>query len=59
MSKLEFGMLMFPVHNPQHDPTVQLEQDVALAEHAEPLGSTSSGSGNITAGAGRSSPTRS
>ena len=25
MSKLKFGMLMFPVHNPQHDPTVQLE----------------------------------
>ena len=38
MSRLKFGMLMFPVHNPSHDPTVQLEQDVALAEHADALG---------------------
>lgn len=38
MSKLKFGMLMFPVHNPRHDPTVQLEQDIALAEHADALG---------------------
>lgn len=38
MSALKFGMLMFPVHNPRHDPTVQLEQDIALAEHADALG---------------------
>ena len=38
MSRLKFGMLLLPVHNPGHDPTVQLGQDVALAEHADALG---------------------
>lgn len=29
---------MFPIHRPDHDPTLQLEQDLALAEHADRLG---------------------
>lgn len=31
-------MLMFPIHRPEHDPTLALHQDVALAEHADALG---------------------
>ena len=38
MSRLKFGMLMFPIHNPAHDPTLQLAQDIMLAEHADRLG---------------------
>ena len=38
MNRLKFGMLMFPVHRPDHDPTIQLEQDIELAEHADALG---------------------
>ena len=38
MGRLNFGMLMFPIHNPAHDPTLQLDQDIALAEHADRLG---------------------
>ena len=38
MTRLRFGMLMFPMHRPDHDPTLQLHQDVALAEHADELG---------------------
>lgn len=37
-SGLRFGVLMFPIHRPDQDPTLQLEQDVALAEHADRLG---------------------
>ena len=37
-SRLKFGMLMFPIHNPAHDPTLQLAQDIQLAEHADRLG---------------------
>ncbi|WP_420597050.1 LLM class flavin-dependent oxidoreductase [Deinococcus sp.] len=38
MRPLKFGMLMFPIHNPAHDPTLQLAQDIQLAEHADQLG---------------------
>jgi limonene 1,2-monooxygenase len=38
MSRLKFGMLMFPMHRPEHDPTLALHQDVALAECADELG---------------------
>ena len=38
MTRLKFGVLMFPIHNPAHDPAVQLSQDIALAEHADALG---------------------
>jgi limonene 1,2-monooxygenase len=38
VSRLRFGVLMFPMHRPDHDPTLQLHQDVALAEHADDLG---------------------
>jgi limonene 1,2-monooxygenase len=35
---LKFGVLMFPMHRPEHDPTLLLHQDIALAEHADELG---------------------
>lgn len=38
MTGLKFGVLMFPMHRPEHDPTLQLQQDVALAEIADELG---------------------
>lgn len=38
MTRLAFGMLMFPMHRPEHDPTLLLHQDIALAEHADSLG---------------------
>ena len=38
MSRLKFGMLMFPIHRPEHNPTLQLHQDIALVEHADALG---------------------
>lgn len=38
MNRLKFGMLMFPIHRPSHNPTLQLERDIALAEHADVLG---------------------
>lgn len=38
MTGLAFGMLMFPMHRPEHDPTFLLDQDIALAEHADALG---------------------
>ena len=59
MNRLKFGMLMFPVHRPDHDPTVQLEQDIELAEHADALGFDEFCSENTIAAAGRLSPTRS
>lgn len=37
-SRLRFGAFTFPVHRPDHDPTIQLEQDIELAEHADRLG---------------------
>lgn len=33
-----FGVLTHSMHRPDHDPTLQLEQDIALAEHADRLG---------------------
>lgn len=38
MARLKFGVLTFPVHRPTHDPTLQLETDLALAEHCDHLG---------------------
>lgn len=38
MRRLKFGMLMFPIHQPSHDPTLQLEEDLDLAVHADRLG---------------------
>ncbi len=38
MPRLKFGVLTFPVHRPSHDPTLQLETDLELAEHCDRLG---------------------
>lgn len=35
---MKFGMLMFPYHHPTHNATLQLDQDLALAAHADSLG---------------------
>jgi limonene 1,2-monooxygenase len=35
---MKFGALTFPFHNPVEDPTLQLEGDLALAEHCDRLG---------------------
>jgi limonene 1,2-monooxygenase len=35
---LKFGALLFPFHHPAEDPTLQLEDDLALAEHCDRLG---------------------
>jgi len=37
-SRLKFGVLTFPVHRPTHNPTLQLETDLALVEHCDRLG---------------------
>jgi len=35
---MKFGALLFPFHHPAEDPTLQLEGDLALAEHCDQLG---------------------
>lgn len=35
---MKFGALLFPFHHPAEDPTLQLEQDLELAEHCDRLG---------------------
>jgi len=35
---MRFGALLFPFHHPMEDPTLQLEGDLALAEHCDQLG---------------------
>ncbi|MET0425410.1 MAG: LLM class flavin-dependent oxidoreductase [Actinoplanes sp.] len=35
---MKFGALLFPFHHPAEDPTLQLEDDLALAEHCDRLG---------------------
>lgn len=36
--RLKFGVLTFPIHRPWHDPTLQLETDLDLAEWCDRLG---------------------
>ncbi len=36
--RLKFGVLTFPIHRPWHNPTLQLETDLQLAEHCDRLG---------------------
>ena len=38
MTRLRFGVLTFPVHRPTHDPTLQLQTDLELADHCDRLG---------------------
>jgi len=38
MARLKFGVLTLPVHRPEHDPTLQLEGDLQLAELCDRLG---------------------
>ncbi|WP_433073184.1 hypothetical protein ACQP1P_25125 [Dactylosporangium sp. CA-052675] len=38
MSRIGFGVLMFPIHRLTHDPTPQLEDDCALAAPCDRLG---------------------
>ena len=38
MGRLKFGVLAFPIHRPTHDPTLQLEGDLELAELCDRLG---------------------
>ncbi|MFI5907522.1 LLM class flavin-dependent oxidoreductase [Dactylosporangium sp. NPDC051541] len=38
MSRIGFGVLMFPIHRPTHNPTLQLEGDLELAELCDKLG---------------------
>ena len=38
MNRLKFGMLMFPIHRPGHNPSLQLARDIELAEQADKLG---------------------
>lgn len=59
MSSLRFGVLTFPVHRPTHNPTVQLETDLELAEHCDRLGFDEFWFGEHHSGGGRSSPPRS
>ncbi|WP_305786496.1 LLM class flavin-dependent oxidoreductase [Symbioplanes lichenis] len=35
---MDFGVLVFPFHEPSGDPTLQLHDDLALAEHCDRLG---------------------
>src|SRR3954467_2422235 len=38
MGRLRFGVLTFPIHRPTHNPTLQLEGDLVLAELCDRLG---------------------
>lgn len=38
MSRLQFGAMIFPYHNPAHNPTLQFEEDLDLVQHLDRLG---------------------
>lgn len=38
MSNLRFGAMIFPYHNPRHNPTLQFEEDLDLVQHLDRIG---------------------
>lgn len=38
MSRLRFGAMIFPYHNPRHNPTLQFEEDLDLVQHLDRCG---------------------